>query len=416
MDKELLRQLLLCLNKKAFSRFIYELWDLNTYSTDKGFKKVRVRNNYFEQHLAKWSETPSAYDFQAYDLIVPFFMPLELLLKTQDISFIEPTLRNSLKRYSKKIDDRKGSWFFPVDGQYIESNIAFVTNFSGIDKDTYVDQIIPKFQKLLEEINLDGIAHVGSIDSFLELEFDKTLMAFKNFMLKYDNEVSISANEDKVSIDKFYSDKYITKGTSKKSNSPYESIYITPSYSKSEILLEFENLINSRASENTLERFLTQYYKEIFGERYDRIETQLWLRFPELDIAGSNRRIDLFLRNAVDRDWELFELKKSQKLTRTYRDVPTFTNEIFHAIQQIRNYENILKQEKVKQKFYEEGIEYYYPELRLVIGNRPDISTEQWRWLKTTNENKLKIITFEDLISEMRMRYNIHTKPININE
>ena len=86
----------------------------------------------------------------------------------------------------------------------------------------------------------------------------------------------------------------------------------------------------------------------------------------------------------------------------------TFTSEILHSIQQIKNYEKILIQDKVKQAFAKKGIEYYYPELRLVVGNKPDISIEQWRFLKSTNENGLKIITFEDLIMEMKLRYNIH--------
>ena len=270
--------------------------------------------------------------------------------------------------------------------------------------------LIPIFDKLLKDIDFVGKPYVGSIDSFLDLEFDKAVIGLKNFISKYSGEISISFVDGKISVERFYPDKYITKGILKNSKSPYESIYINSLNSKSEIILEFENLINSRVSENKIESFLVKYYKEIFGEYYDRIETQLWLRFPELDISGKSRRIDLFLRNAVERDWELFELKKPQKLTHTYRDIPTFTGEIFQAIQQMKNYENILMQDKVKSKFYREGIEYFYPELRLVIGNKPDISIEQWRWLKTTNENKLKIITFEDLINEMKIRYNIHTQ------
>jgi hypothetical protein len=217
-------------------------------------------------------------------------------------------------------------------------------------------------------------------------------------------------------VDAFNSDKYITKGVLNSYNNPIETIYIANSITKSEIIKEFEFLINSNVNELKLETFLTQYYKEIFGDKYDRIETQLWLKFPEIDIANKNRRLDIFLRNSIERDWELFELKKTQKLTTTYRDIPVFKSEILHAIQQIRNYEKILNQEKVKVKFAKEGIEYFNPELRLVVGNKPDISIEQWRFLKSTNENGLKIITFEDLISEMKIRYNIHDKYLNDND
>lgn len=409
MDSQLVKQLLACLNKKAFTQFVFEFCNLNTFSSDKGFNKLRVlKNEYFEEHYATLPSSGSIYECQGYNLIIPFFIPLELLLRADDLSFIEPNLVNKLKNYKNTMRNREARWFFPVDGNYIMPNISFITNFAGIDENIYIDQMLPKFENVLKKIELEGNASVGSIDSLLGMQFDKAMLAFGNFITKYKGELSISFRDGEIHIEKCYPDKYITKGILR--NNLYESIYIGPSNSKCEIILEFEKLVNSKVSENTLERFLAKYYKEIFGERYDRIETQLWLRFPELDISGNNKRIDLFLRNAIDRDWELFELKKPQKLTCTYRDIPTFTSEIYQAIQQIRNYEKILLQEKVKKRLFKEGIEYHYPELRLVIGDKPDISHEQWRWLKTTNENKLKIITFEDLINEMKIRYNIHTQ------
>ena len=344
---------------------------------------------------------------------MPFFIPLEILLCTKDISVDEPELVNSLRRFKRRMKNRERRWFFPVDGQFIDPGISFVTNFVGIDKDIYFNHIIPKFEALLINLGLEYWGcnpSVGSIDSFIENKYDKAVLAFENFMIKYKGEISISFCDGRANIEDFYSDKYITNGVSKKSNCLYDSVYISPSDHKLEVITEFEHLINTRASENMLECFLFRHYKMIFGNHYDRIETQLWLRFPELDINNKNRRIDLFLRNAIERDWELLEIKKPQQLTHKYRNIPTFTSEIYQAIQQMRSYENILQQDKVKQKFYDEGIEYFCPELRLVIGNKPDISYQQWRWLKSTNEHRLKIVTFEDLIDEMKMRYNIHSK------
>ena len=94
-------------------------------------------------------------------------------------------------------------------------------------------------------------------------------------------------------------------------------------------------------------------------------------------------------------------------MTKTYRDIPTFTSEIQNAIQQLKTYEKLLSQSKVKDKFANEGIEYFFPEIKLVVGRKPDISDEQWRFLKSTNENNLKIITFDDLLNSMKIRYNL---------
>ena len=102
-----------------------------------------------------------------------------------------------------------------------------------------------------------------------------------------------------------------------------------------------------------------------------------------------------------------FWIKNTKRLIRTYRDIPTFTSEIHNAIQQVKAYEKLLSQEKVKEKFAKDGIEYFYPEIRLVVGNKPDISDEQWRFLKSTNEHKLKIITFDELLESMKLRYQL---------
>jgi hypothetical protein len=153
---------------------------------------------------------------------------------------------------------------------------------------------------------------------------------------------------------------------------------------------------------------LKRYYQEIFGFGYDKIETQIWLRFPDLDISSKSRRLDIFMRNSIQGDWDLFEIKKPVKLTKTYRDVPVFTDEITSAIQQLRNYGRLLSQDKVKKALAQDGIEYYVPSLNLVVGRSPNIPHEQWRWLKSTNERDLKIVTYDELLIAMRNRLNNH--------
>jgi hypothetical protein len=170
------------------------------------------------------------------------------------------------------------------------------------------------------------------------------------------------------------------------------------------LVKEFEQLLSCNPREAKLEAFLKKYFKEIF-EGYDRIETQVWLKFPDLDIGNKNRRLDVFLRNTASHDWELFELKKAIQLTHTYQDIPVFVNAVYLGIEQIRNYKRILSQDKVKKMFALQGIEYYEPEYRLLIGRNPDIPINQWRNLKKSHENDLKIFTYDDILNGMRDRY-----------
>lgn len=88
-------------------------------------------------------------------------------------------------------------------------------------------------------------------------------------------------------------------------------------------------------------------------------------------------------------------------LTETYQ---VFINEIYLAIQQLETYKKLLLQDEVKKKLSLGGVEYHYPELKLIIGKKPDIPLDQWRWLKSSNEKNVKLITYDDLLTEMRIR------------
>ena len=415
METQLAKQILSTFNKELYIRYVYELWKILDYESNDRIQKIHllpdIGSDIFElQHIESHPSLPSK---QGFNLIIPFFQPIELFNNNKTLNFIDDLLIAKLKKYKKRIEERLSEWQFWTDGDYFIPDLMFFTNYEGYGMDYYADYIIPKFEALINQIDIEyGKVGVGSIDSFFDDTNDKVnaLKALNNILSNNRGELSLSLKNGSCNIEIFNADKYLTKGVLNGSNSPHETIFIENNKRKSEIIREFEYLLNKHSKEDELEKFIAKYYKEIFGERYDRIETQLWLKFPELDIANKNRRLDVFLRNSIDRDWELFELKRAKKMITSYRDIPTLTSEILHSIQQIKNYEKILLQDKVKQTFAKKGIEYYCPELRLVVGNKPDISNEQWRFLKSTNENGLKIITFEELIMEMKLRYNIHDK------
>jgi hypothetical protein len=128
------------------------------------------------------------------------------------------------------------------------------------------------------------------------------------------------------------------------------------------------------------------------------------LRFPQHDIADKDRRLDVFLRNSVTNDWELYEVKRAIKLTCTYRDGPIIAHEVYKAAQQIKRYEKILSQDSVKKKLAEDGIEYCVPTLNLVVGSKPEIPHEQWRCLVNANIKDIKVITFDEILKQMECR------------
>ena len=410
MNTSILKILINSLNRKAFIEYVYQLWLLQNNPDESDYRKTKplsdLGDEVFEQHHYRKYKGKGLFEAQGYNLIIPYFYPIELFSNLENIQISFPYFKNVLKKYKDKVDERESEWQYWTDGNYIIPLISFMTNFVDVSRDIYFDLLIPKFEKMIEKANIEATTAVGSCDSIIELDPSNSVLAFQKFIESYQKDLSISINEEKVKLEYCSNEKYLIRGVLKNSKIPCEPIFVDKDQNQFKLIKEFEELINHGNNEALLEKFLSENYKQIFGAHYDMIETQLWLRFPDLDINNKNRRVDIFLRNSIERDWELFELKRIMKLSRSYRDVPVFMNEIYLAIQQIKNYKKILSQESVKRKLALDGIEYYYPELRLVIGAKPDISQEQWRWLKTSNENNLKIITYDDLVSEMRIRYN----------
>lgn len=411
MDNQLLKNILTTFDQYAFSEYIYEFWKLENAETDDYYRKTYpipdIGNGILEQNYIKRIDANSSREYQGFNLIIPYYAPYDVFKQINFNEQVDPYLINILRKYKRRIDKRIEDWYWPQDGEYIMPTIALATNYCDINRDIYFEEIIPSLKKILDNEDMLGTVKVGSIDSFMELGQDGALKAFENFMNNHKPQISISLG-DEIKVSEFESGKYLTEGVLQNTKTPCEPIFVKNANNKTEILAEFEYILNYRELESTLENFLAKYYKEIFGNHYDRIETQIWLNFPQFDINNKNRRTDIFLRNSIERDWELFELKRIQKsLTRTYRDVPVFKSEIQHAIQQIQNYKRILNQDEVKRKLAKDGIEYYEPELRLVIGKKPDINIEQWRWLKTSNEDKLKIITYDDLLEGMKKRFDL---------
>ena len=410
MDEMILKNIIASLNKPAFSRFVYNLWYLKKSNIEIESVKTqylpKIGNNIFEHHKIKYTtQDKILINKQIYTLVIPFFYPIELFHNIENIKIVDTVLLQYLKKYKRITDKRHSSWLWTVDGNYYIPNIAFVSNYLGLNEDIYQDKIIPAFQELINEIEFDAQAAVGTIDSFFELEKEATQQAFYQFINNYQFDIAISFNND-ISVNKFISGKYLSNGVLKNSLNPCEPIFQIKR--KNDIIAEFEYLIRMNSSEAKLEMFLKKYYQYILGNNYDRIETQLWLKFPELDICNKNRRLDIFLRNAINQDWELVELKKANiKLTKTERDIPVFVNAVHNSIQQIQNYKRILSQDNVKRRLALDGIEYYEPEYRLVIGRNPDISLTQWRNLKISNENGLKISTYDELLKEANKRYDL---------
>jgi len=311
-------------------------------------------------------------------------------------------LKNLITKY---INNRK------YDGPWIPQyaiTLHVINNFDSNKLGITDEELALHYEKELNVILPSSLYQigVGNINTFVNAtkENPKWLQNILcDFLTANDEGICISVSDSCVQASQFSVENEFA-GATKHTKSLIQPVY-RKMFVVNDVLNEFNKLIFCDAKEKVLEDFLRQHFQVIFGGKYDRISTQLWLKFPEIDIGSRDRRLDILMRNSIMNDWELYELKRSNiSLTKTIADVPMFVSAVNDAVAQAKNYKRLLQQDEVKSRLSSEGIEYFEPEINLVIGKKPSIPINQWRRLYADNQNNIKIITYDTLLEEAKQR------------
>jgi antiviral defense system Shedu protein SduA len=402
IDKQLLARFIAHFSRHTFATFITELFsDPNTFEGVYPLPDVG-EGVFYLPYL-------NSYGGSIHEVAVLHFPLLELFRPSDRLIINDPTLINKLVKIRNIYHRGMGQWgmvdpFLKADDSL--KAIKFITNLYGIERKVYEETLVPAYQRLKRYCGIKKpMAFVGSPDSFVDLNPNGTEEAVKKVLHEYNEGIAISASIDDVTVHGFTGERILASGASPGTRSVYEPVVVGQAIANLDILNQFQRLIREESSEARLQDFFAAHYREIFGSKYDQIRTELWLRFPEHDIRNKERRLDIFLRNSIRNDWDLFEIKRPIRLTPTYRDVPVIAAEVSHAILQLRNYARILAQDKVKRYFAKEGIEYFEPSINLVIGRTPQIPEAEWRWVLSESERDMRIFTFDELFAELRSRF-----------
>lgn len=333
------------------------------------------------------------------------------VLSTPSLNAItrDPLLRSTLRRIRSIYANQLGAWGmvspYIVPAKQLQS-LAFLTNITGSAKDGYETEIMPRYAAAARKCGLrPAQVLVSSYDSYVDKALDKTSGTLLDLLARHSDGVRIACDNEIYSVQRYEVESSLTGAILRPEAVAYEPVHILPPQPGDDLLRELEHLLNSNAEESRLEAFLSANFRNVFGRKYDRIETQLWLKYPELDLAGKARRTDLFMRNSITNDWELLELKRPDtRLTTAYRSVPNLSREVMGGIEQLRNYARILAQQSVQDRFRQRGIEYFKPDLTLVVGRSPTISVEAWRWLVSSTHD-VHVKTYGNLLDELRVRH-----------
>ena len=393
MNSYLIKSIIEKFDRNAFEAFFQKLLNDSELYSGKIERLSFIDDSIFE--------CPPERFYQSAEAFFICYTPYNVFKKftSFDIDFVD--IRNMISKY---ILERKYDLWLPVDG--ITLNV--INNFDSERLGIQDEELLLNYEKALSSIvpNSSYLIGTGNINTFLNASSKSDVEVWRilqNFFAENDDGICISLSDYGVQTSRFITENDFT-GVTRQSMSLIQPI-IKKINDTNDILNEFNKLIFSDAKERVLEEFLYQYYQEIFGGKYDKISTQLWLKFPDLDIGDKNRRLDIFMRNTLKDDWELYELKRSNiNLSKTISDVPMLISGVNDAIAQLKNYKHILAQDKVKRALAEEGIEYYEPEINLVIGKKPSIPTAQWRRLLAGNRDDIRLITYDTLFEEAKQR------------
>lgn len=390
MDKDILPTLINHLDSSGFDDLIFYLLK----QEDNFFLSKRL--SHIDDRII---ENPPERFFQTADAFFINYYPYSLYKNFNLQNLYLDDLKRLILKY---IENRSYEMWLPVEG----TRIYAISNYDSCKIGVSDKELLEFYEKKLSEVLPSKfVIGIGSASTILNQDNtnnEKYSKKVKDFFLNNDSGICINLSDDKIIASRFVAqrefDGIIT--------SP-ENIFhpvIKKVIDTDDKLVEFNQLINNDTRESVLEEFLYTYHDLFFGDKYDTLSTQVWLDFPEFDIGNKNRRIDIFMRNSISKDWDIYELKRSSvKLTKTKSDVPMFVSAVHDAMTQLRNYKRILNQDKVKKAFEAKGIKYYNPQFNLVIGKKPNISDEKWNWLVSHNSD-LNIITYDNLLESAKIR------------
>ena len=316
-------------------------------------------------------------------------LPLHLISNPDAEALRSPQFVQTIEAIKKRNDH--------LDGVFIFNNSVF------LDAGRLQEFVLPAYDSVLMAHGLEpSTLMVGNSDSIADEA--ATLPGIGTFLQGYEDGLSIELTRDGPRVSSFIAQSFLRSSGKAERSVPLEPLLVRHRGGQG-VLQEFERLLASAPTEQRIEEFLYANYREIFGFKYTKIERQTWLRLPSADISQKNRRLDILIRNSVSDDWDLFELKRSSaKLVGRYRDVPRMATAVHDGINQVENYLRVLSQNDAREALRVQGIDYCQPTAHLVIGRRPSMSREEWRWLVSKNRSPVKIVTYDDLIADLKAR------------
>lgn len=301
MDPKLVRDILSCFDANALDRYVKHFYE----DTDEPVTPLPGKGAFYKPILGSYGKSVHLV-FQCHHL------PYGLFSLGTPVHGADPVLVGRLRRIALEYRGVRGQWGM-VSPLLVETRalwrLYILTNHAGIEKDDFLRVYFPAYERAARRAGIRAPVAVGTYDSFIQSDAERVERTLVKLVNGGPDGISIVATTKGIDVSTHVDEAEISSGLLTKESYPLQTVIQLEASRNDALFREFAELLKSETRENVIEAFLRDNYGLIFGEGYDRIDTQVWLRMPELDISNKARRIDIFLRNAVQRDWELFEVK-----------------------------------------------------------------------------------------------------------
>jgi len=392
MDPNITKKAALNINHGAFIDFVRMLF--STHYNNLGDTNFFDENNKFRSfHIRKLIATFSDY-LHIYQYYFPHILPLDLLKNSKEIDIRTPFLMEYLKKKEFSFTINPSTW------EAMNSSLYFLSN---LNDPKYEELLLSKYRTILKDLNKKVDFGIGNINSFFTQEPQITSRTFHEFVrTRLNGLIILFPSHEDPQIMNHFTGRYFESGILNMNSVPIEPILLDSLKNLPAIIKDFEDLLSKNPKETEIEKFIKEHYKLILGYTYDRIQTQVLIN-PENE-KSKGQRYDILLHNIFTDDLKLLELKKIFKVAvgKLSKKHPSYR--LTYAITQISKYKELLETKEGRDKLNKKGIDYNNIVFAVSIGRRPQIPIKEWDFLKKIYSKEIKIITYDDLLDDMKSR------------
>ncbi len=287
------------------------------------------------------------------------------------------------------------------DGNINPPRLMAAAKEFNIGKDTLVDFLISEG---FDRNDLKPTAKL-TVEMYkaLAFEFRGETLYDKPVQILDNHKLTIAIGSDGKFIVKYYDEAGVAYEKEIQKN--LAGIYVSAFNKYSEIIKEFEDLINDPATKEVdLQKFLEKHPEFLKDINYKEVIPQALITTDDSIEWKADFVLVPFNQLQFCKILEL-KLPQSKINQKKKSGHTTFSSKLYKAIQQLKDYSKAFQSKHTKNIFYKRyNVEVFYPDLQLVIGRSGDINFKE-EFMNIQNESGVKISDWDTYLDNVKRKF-----------